>query len=269
MRCATCGERLESDAERCPTCGAAQGRAWMARRGLRSDLQEEGYVQQCPRCGYRGHGVSYFSRPGHVGLLIGLSVFTQGVGGLIYWLVKRKEYVCPNCSLKWEYAGGGAGVPAVRRRFDPDAPDSFPLPSSGIKRRVLGSALVLLASFLIMIGLIEVEAAAIAVGSVIGAAGSGTFFWGWKALNERRQALTAALQRRILRLAGKRGGSLTVTEVAADLNLSLPAAEKALVAMDDGFRVRSEITDEGIIVYEFPEVLHRRQLESGGGEART
>lgn len=234
----------------------------------RTELAEERYVQQCPRCGYRGHGASYFSRPGHVGLLIGLSVFTNGIGGLIYWLVKRKEFVCPNCSLQWEYAGGGGSVPAIQRRFDPDAPESFALPSSGIKRRVLGSALVLLASFLIMMGLIEVEAAAIAVGSVIGAAGSGTFFWGWKALNERRQALTVALQRKILKLAGKRGGSLTVTEVASDLSLSLPAAEKALVGMDDGFRVRSEITDEGIIVYEFPEVLHRKQLESGGADAR-
>lgn len=203
--------------------------------------------------------MSYFSRPGHVGLLIGLSVFTQGVGGLIYWLVKRKEFVCPNCSLKWEYAGDSGK--ALANRFDPDAPDTASLPSNGIKRRLIGSALVLFASFLIMMGLIEVEAAAIAVGSVIGAAGSGTFFWGWKALNERRQALTAGLQRQILRLAGRRGGSLTVTEVASDLNLSLPAAEKALVGMDDGFRVRSEITEEGIIIYEFPEVLHRKQLE--------
>ena len=257
MRCATCGERLDPEADRCPTCGAAQGRAWMARRS--ADALRDGYLQQCPRCGYRGHGVSYFSRPGHVGLLIGLSVFTQGVGGLIYWLVKRKEFVCPNCSLKWEYAG--SAETALANRYDPDAPSTVSLPSSGIKRRLIGSALVLFASFLIMMGLIEVEAAAIAVGSIIGAAGSGTFFWGWKALTERRQALTVGLQRQILRLAGKRGGSLTVTEVASDLNLSLPAAEKALVGMDDGFRVRSEITDEGIIVYEFPEVLHRKQLE--------
>lgn len=258
MRCATCGERLDPDADRCTTCGAAQGRAWVTRREGRVP-REDFDLQQCPRCGYRGHGVSYFSRPGHVGLLIGLSIFTQGVGGLIYWLVKRKEYVCPNCSLKWEYAGEGT---ALARSYDQDGDRSFKLPSSGIKRRFLGSSLILLASFLIMMGIIEVEAALLVIGSVVGAAGSGTFFWGWKALNERRQALTAGLQRKILRLAGRRGGSLTVTDVAANLNLSMTAAENALVGMDDGFRVRSEITDEGIIVYEFPEVLHRRQLES-------
>jgi hypothetical protein len=54
-----------------------------------------------------------------------------------------------------------------------------------------------------------------------------------------------------------------VTEVASDLNLSLPAAEKVLTSMEDGFRVRSEITKEGVLYYEFPEVLHRKQLEPG------
>jgi hypothetical protein len=54
-----------------------------------------------------------------------------------------------------------------------------------------------------------------------------------------------------------------VTEVASDMSLSLPAAEKVLVAMDDGFRVRSEISKEGILYYEFPEVLHRAELGPG------
>ena len=71
------------------------------------------------------------------------------------------------------------------------------------------------------------------------------------------------LQRKVLRLATAKGGTLTVTEVASDLNLSLPAAEKILMSMDDGFRVRSEISDEGVIYYEFPEVRHRPELGSG------
>ena len=71
------------------------------------------------------------------------------------------------------------------------------------------------------------------------------------------------LQQKVLRLATHRGGTLTVTEVASDLNLSLPAAEKVLASMDDGFRVRCEISKEGVLFYEFPEVVHRHQLESG------
>ena len=55
----------------------------------------------------------------------------------------------------------------------------------------------------------------------------------------------------------------TVTEVAADMNISLPAAENILTSMDDGFRVRSEISKEGVLYYEFPELVHRRELKPG------
>ena len=71
------------------------------------------------------------------------------------------------------------------------------------------------------------------------------------------------LQGRVLLLATEKSGTLTVTEVAASLDLSLSAAEGVLDAMDDGLRVRSDITDQGIIVYEFPELRHHPRLESG------
>jgi hypothetical protein len=89
------------------------------------------------------------------------------------------------------------------------------------------------------------------------------FYWGWSGLQERRKAIMHRIQRKILRLAAAKGGTLTVTEVAADLNLGLPAAEKILTSMDDGFRVRSEISDAGVIYYEFPEILHRKELGRG------
>ena len=74
-------------------------------------------------------------------------------------------------------------------------------------------------------------------------------------------------RRKILKLADAKGGRLTVTEVAADLNLSLPDAEKILISLDDGFRVRSEISSDGVLYYEFPEILHRGQLGSVSGSA--
>ena len=82
-------------------------------------------------------------------------------------------------------------------------------------------------------------------------------------LFERPPPLSAELPLKVLLLATHKGGKLTVTEVAADLNLSLPAAEKVLAAMDDGFRVRCEVSKDGVLYYEFPEVLHRKQLDSG------
>ncbi|MDT8342321.1 MAG: hypothetical protein RQ751_12480 [Longimicrobiales bacterium] len=257
MRCNTCGENLAPGDARCPTCGAAQSRAVD-----RPSAYGAADVQRCPRCGFRGESVPYFSRPGHVGLLVGVSLFTYGIGGLVYWLARRRHRICRNCGLGSEY---GVLESPVGGRREALPPPPVKLPGGGGMRRFAGAAMVLLASFLIMMGILEIEAAMVVVGSVMGAAGSGTFFWGWKALQERRQALTARVQREVLRLAEVRGGSLTVTEVAAELDLSLPGAERILIGMDDGFRVRSEITDDGIIVYEFPEVLHRGQLRGGGG----
>lgn len=213
--------------------------------------------------------MGYFRRPGHVGLLVGVSVFTYGIGGLVYWMARRKHIVCPNCGLGWEHASTRLAPPAEeadergRSVEQVDLADEPPLPRSGILRRVAGGALAGLALMITMIGIAEGEPAAIAVAAGFGGVGSATFYWGWKALQDRRKAIVAAVQRKILLLAGRKGGSVTVTEVAADLNLSLPAAERVLIAMDDGFRVRSEITKEGLILYEFPELKHRKQLGSG------
>ncbi len=221
-------------------------------------------VKRCPRCTYQGEGIPYFRRAGHVGLLVGVSAFSWGLGGLVYWLARRRHLICPRCGMGWENASRAvAMVAGSESRALVEAEPDEALPSSGMKRRVLGTVMILVASLLILVGFVDWELAAVAVGSVIGAGGSSTFYWGWQALQERRTALMHALQRKILRLAQMKGGTLTVTEVAADMNLSLEAAENVLTSMDDGFRVRSEISKEGVLYYDFPEVRHRGQLESG------
>ena len=203
----------------------------------------------------------YFRRAGHVGLLVGASLFTYGFGGLVYWLARRRHLVCPRCGLGWENASRALAVagPEPEQRVIEAEPDQK-LPSAGLKRRILGTSMVLFASLLVLIGFVEWEMAAVAVGSVLGGGGSLTFYWGWQGLQERRRAIMQGLQRKILRLASARGGRLTVTEVAADLNLALPAAERIMEEMDDGFRVRSDISNEGVLYYDFPEIRHRKEL---------
>ena len=214
------------------------------------------------------HGVT------HRDFRVHLSVFTYGFGGLAYYFARRKHRICSQCGLGWEraripgpgFAGhpafaGSVGADLVGRGARAGAEDD--LPRRGAGRRVLGVAMVLFAALLISIGVVEFEMAAIAVGSVVGAAGTVTIWWGLKARQARRQALMTRLQRRVLLLATEKEGMLTVTEVAASLNLSLSAAEGVLDGMDDGLRVRSDVTDEGIIVYEFPELRHHPRLESG------
>ncbi len=254
MRCSTCGENLQPGTSQCPTCGAA----------VSVSTYLTSNVHRCPRCGYQGDGIPYFKRASHVALLIGISFFTYGLGGLGYWLLRRNRVVCPSCGLAWHYYPRALPPPSEGRKQLPVAAEGDePLPRGGLVRRVLGVGLIILATVLIVAGIAEYEAGAIAAGSVLGAVGTGGFWWGLKGLNERRKALMHRLQQKVLRLATHRGGTLTVTEVAADLNLSLPAAEKVLASMDDGFRVRCEISKEGVLFYEFPEVLHRKQLEPG------
>lgn len=197
-------------------------------------------------------------------MLVGLSVITYGFGGLIYWLARRKHLICPRCGLSWEHASRALALagPEPVRRAESQVVDE-PLPGSGIKRRVLGTIMVLGATALVLVGIFTDAAPALAIGGALGAAGSLSFYWGWTGQQERRKAIMQGLQRSILRLATRKQGTLTVTEVAADLNLSIPAAEKILTSMDDGFRVRSEISKEGILYYEFPELLHRKELGSG------
>jgi hypothetical protein len=212
-------------------------------------------IRRCPRCRYAGEGIGYFRRPGHLALLAAATLFTWGLGGVVYWLVRRRSVVCPNCGLRWP----DWDVPPLPAGDAGDLPRAEPaLPSDGLKRRVLGVMLALLGVLGVGVGLAETEFAPLIAGVVFGIAGGASFLWGWAARNDRRRALRQALERRVLQLATRSGGTLTVTEVASGLDLSLAAAEGVLIGMDDGFRVRSEITEEGVLLFEFPEVQRRR-----------
>lgn len=264
MRCSTCGETIFDGEDRCPTCGAAVA------RGRRRVSISRRKVRQCPRCGHRGEAVPYFQKPGHLGLLVGLSIFTYGIGGLIYYASRRAYRVCPGCGFGWEHSRRpddgderDTSSPVPARPRAPAPPPDAPLPPSGIGRRVFGGALAVLATVMVTAGLATSTLEAVVAGSFCGMAGSGMFLWGWKALQERRQSVIQALNRKVLRLATERRGILTVTDVAAALNLTLQAAEKIMIGMDDGFRVRSDISKEGVLYYEFPEVLHQKKLRAG------
>lgn len=253
MRCSTCGEHLRDHERSCPTCGAAVTRSVMRQTGVKS----------CPRCAYVGEGIDYFRRPGHIFLLVGVSLFTYGLGGLAYWLARRKHRVCPQCGLGWMHAGalGQGGRHPAHRIAGIAVESEEPLPRSGVGRQVIGVGMAAIAAMMISVGFVEFVLPMVAVGSVIGAGGTATFWWGMKAKQELRRVLAARTQRRVLVLATEKGGVLTVTEVAASLNMSLDRAEELMNTMDDGFRVRSDVTEQGIIVYEFPEVLHRPSLD--------
>jgi hypothetical protein len=54
-----------------------------------------------------------------------------------------------------------------------------------------------------------------------------------------------------------------VTDVATEMGWPMVRAEKVLNSLDDGLRVMSDITDDGVIVYDFLEI-RTSQLGRGG-----
>lgn len=258
MYCWSCGEYLLEADTSCSACGAA---AAAPPRRQPSRLMG---IRSCPACGYRGDGVPYFSRVSHAALLVGAAVFTYGLGGLGYWLVKRKDRICPSCGLSWDRARvdhGGAGQTGPGQQVERRDEEVLDLPRRGLGRRVFGVILALVASLLLGLGIVSSEGVLAVVSAVSGLAGASFFAWGWRSLQRRREAILHQFQRSVLRLAHTRGGQLTATDVASELDLSLRAAERVLLSLDDGFRVRSDVTDEGLLVFEFPEI--RYQLKAG------
>ncbi len=60
----------------------------------------------------------------------------------------------------------------------------------------------------------------------------------------------------VLRLAEAEDGQLTVTEIAAKLGWPLEVAQATMRSMEDGVRVTTTLTDEGVMLYDFPELIH-------------
>ena len=274
MYCSTCGSRVPDGRSRCDTCGAPVAQA--AGYGVAVNVTYApgaslGPVSHltCPNCGFQGEGVGYFSRGGPVLgvlLLIALTAFPfMGVGGLIFYLMRHNHRVCPRCGESWgkhgervrALAGGVQGSP-------PPLPVPTEAEMSEDARLLRWGSYVLFAfaAFLMMVAFGEEEFGA-AVVAMMGA-GAGTLLWrkANSAREERRARLLVALQQPVLRLAAQRTGVLTVTDVAAALNWPMPRAEKVLNSLEDGLRVASTVTDEGVIVYEFRELMHAPRMSA-------
>jgi hypothetical protein len=268
MFCSFCGERLEGAGDRCGACGSPAERPASAPASRPPPLSR---VSMCPGCGYLGDGMPYFRRSSHAALLVGAALLTYGIGGLIYWLVKRDALVCPSCGLSWDRARApdiapflGDSDPLGRAGARLSQMPQEPIPRGGLARRAAGVLLSILALFLLGVGVLEANGALVVASVSIGLVGASSFAWGWRALHRRREGLLRSLQTRVLHVAAARSGRITATDVASDLGVTLLAAERVLFSLDDGFRVRSDVTDEGLLIFDFPEI-RVRNLSTGEG----
>ena len=73
-----------------------------------------------------------------------------------------------------------------------------------------------------------------------------------------------SLESRIFRLAARLGGRVTISDVVIETDFPVAEAEQLMDHLVDGSHVRMEVTDEGMVVYEFPEIMARN--EPGGSE---
>jgi hypothetical protein len=204
----------------------------------------------------------YFRRTEHAALLMVATLVTYGIGGLVYWLLRREGWVCPGCGVSWSRPFVTHGPVPAHVRDGLAAATRPSLPAGGFLRRVLGVLLAVAAVSVLILAISEASGVAFAIAAGLGLSGILLFRWGREALERRREGVLVALQNQTLHLARARSGRLTATEAAAELRLTLPAAENVLFSMDDGFRVRSEITREGLLVFDFPE-LRFALLEDG------
>lgn len=248
MYCSTCGAKISPGRTDCERCGA---HAPLLSPGRGTDGVVT--VATCPRCGYRGEGIGYFSRGVHVAGLVMLTLMTAGLmgaGGILYYLARRKHRVCARCGANWGPHGERAAAP----RAETVSGDGVRSSGGGEGLHLLAVGLFVIGAIIAVAGIAEAEIGAVLTSLFLLLGGALTLRASRTRREARRARLVSALQLPVLRLAAERGGRLTVTEVSAALGWPLPRAEKVLHSLDDGLRVDSEVTDEGVIVYEFREI---------------
>jgi hypothetical protein len=269
MYCSTCGARVPEGRTRCDTCGAPVSRP--AGFGVPAVVHAAPGIPlaavTCPRCGFQGPTVSYFSQGGHIAALVLLAAMTSPLmasGGILYFLLRHNHRSCARCGetlgrgdmLALQSSAAGGTPLSAMMAAEGDLPEEV----GGSRRWTVGAwVLFAFAAMMLMVGVAAFEFVPFLFGAMSAAGGVGLLSAGRRAREERRGALLAALQQPVLRLAGEQDGRLTVTEVASALNWPMRRAEKVLNSLEDGLRVCSDVTREGVIVYEFRELMHSGQ----------
>lgn len=62
---------------------------------------------------------------------------------------------------------------------------------------------------------------------------------------------------RVFRLAYKNRGRITLSDIVLETELGLKDAEEIIDEMIDGVHVRMEVREDGLVLYEFPEIIAR------------
>jgi hypothetical protein len=256
MYCSTCGSRVAEGRATCQVCGAAAARVAVQPSFAQQPAYAGEPMHLCPRCGYRGMSAGFFSRGGHVAALVGITMVTSwamGAGGIAYYFLRHNHRVCPRCGMHWGPHGMRAMslVPGGGVQMNASDP-AVNVAASG--KRGWAVFLMIMAGIFMTIGLSAPAIPMLVMGLMMGGGGAALLRGEKRERERRRDAILESLQLPVLQLAGRKGGRLTVTDVATEMGWPMVRAEKVLNSLDDGLRVMSDITDDGVIVYDFVEI---------------
>jgi len=110
------------------------------------------------------------------------------------------------------------------------------------------------------------DIAAVLLLSVAPAVGGGLLIYSHvkakkKALLDKKKALQTQQEKEIIRLAQQKGGRLSIPDIVAGTSLSTVEADQVMRGMTEKGYVDMQVTDSGVIIYEFYEIVHRNKLE--------
>ena len=80
-----------------------------------------------------------------------------------------------------------------------------------------------------------------------------------KVLKEQKKALQSAHEKEVILLARAKGGTLTIPEIIAESSLNSDEAEEVMKELIVKRYADMKMTDTGVIVYEFYEIIKQRE----------
>lgn len=144
--------------------------------------------------------------------------------------------------------------------------------------KLVGAALLALLALLMLAGFFNADVAlaapatlaALAITVGLPAVGAALLARGHFAEKSRLSGRRAELMRNtvdaeIMRLAGERGGRLTAVEVAVALAMTPDAAAEALKQLGIRGHADVQVTDDGVLVYEFYDIRHLGGMSTARG----
>jgi hypothetical protein len=82
-----------------------------------------------------------------------------------------------------------------------------------------------------------------------------------QALSAQKKDEYARREKEIIKLAQKKAGRLSIPDIVAETSLNSDEADRIMQELTTKGYVDMQVTDSGVIVYEFYEIAHRKSLD--------